>query len=108
MTNLYRQHKTEKFLEAINIFLKIKKVKNVYSQHKKSPDPSIHSITENIAFIINDEVVEIIHCQERLASILLSSPKIVSVEDKSVRIGYKYLDEQFINPYSVKSTYPHE
>lgn len=50
-----------------------------------------------IAFIIDGELVDIMYTDERLAAILLSSPKIMDIsdypEDVVFHIGYMY-DEQ--------------
>jgi hypothetical protein len=49
-----------------------------------------------IAFIIDDEVVEILHVEDRLAAVLLSDPTIVDITAKfeedpqSVKFGFKY------------------
>jgi hypothetical protein len=65
------------------------------SQQNSGPD--ISTITEHIAFVIDDEVVEIMHCQPKLAAILLSSPKIIQIPDKEYpSIGNKYKDGKFI------------
>lgn len=51
-----------------------------------------------IAFIIDNEVVDILHTDDRLAAIFLSEPKIVDVSDRikedplSVGVGYHYND----------------
>ena len=50
------------------------------------------------------------HCQPKLASILLSQPKIIKIEKEIiVKPGYLYLNEIFINPsqYKPEKEYPH-
>ena len=59
--------------------------------------PDTSSITKHIAFVLDDEVVEIMHCQENLAAILLSNPTIIQVLDLTkVKVGYKYKDNKFV------------
>jgi hypothetical protein len=66
---------------------------------KKNIAPDISTITENIAFVIDGKVVEIIHCQPKMAAILLSSPEIVQVpEGKVIKPGFKYEDGKFNLP----------
>lgn len=66
---------------------------------KKGKAPDISTITENIAFVIDGNVVEIIHCQDKLASILLSSPEIVRVPPGQViSLNWKYEDGKFMDP----------
>jgi hypothetical protein len=108
MTDIYSKHLLSHFFEKFNFIKKIKKVNKVYKDYQKAPDPQINSISENIAFLIDDEIVEIIHCQPKMASILLSNPKIIDIKNNNVKIGYRYLDNEFIDPHSIKSSYPHE
>ena len=59
--------------------------------------PDTSSITKHLAFILDDEVVEIMHCQEKLAAILLSNPKIIQILDLTVvKVGDKYKNNKFI------------
>jgi len=58
-----------------------------------------------IAFVIDNEVVEIFHTDNRMAAIWLSEPKIVDVTDlfeanKEIRYGYIYDPEtgEFSHP----------
>jgi hypothetical protein len=58
--------------------------------------PDTSSITKHVAFVINDEVVEIMHCQENLANILLSTPTMLELSsDSTVKVGSKYKDGKF-------------
>lgn len=53
--------------------------------------PDVSTITFHIAFVLDNEVVEIMHCQERLAAILLSNPTIVKLDsDSKVKVGDTY------------------
>jgi hypothetical protein len=66
-------------------------MKNIIKQNLL-PDTS--TITKHIAFVLNDEVVEIMHCQENLAKILLGNPKIVELSsDSTVKVGAKYKED---------------
>jgi hypothetical protein len=55
-----------------------------------------NNIPIKIAFIIDGEVVEILHTQDRLAAILLSEPTIVDISDvkndsnSDIYPGWKY------------------
>lgn len=52
-----------------------------------------------IAFVIDNEVVDILHTDERLAAIFLSNPKIVDVtnmmvsDPASIQVGFAYNEE---------------
>ena len=59
--------------------------------------PYTSTVTERIAFVVNEEVVEVMFCQPKLAAILLSNPTILDVSsDKLIRPGYKYKNNKFI------------
>jgi hypothetical protein len=106
----YRKARRQAFFERINVFKKIKKNFDIYKKAKSSPDPIKFSISENIAFVIDDQVVDIIHCQPRMASILLSNPEIVKIPNgEKPSPGWLYIGGEFIDPNSSPSkTYPHE
>lgn len=88
-----------KIKNAINIF-----PPSVPKNNKVMDGPDISSITEHIAFVIDDEIVEIMHCQPKLAAILLSSPTIVKIEDgKFAKPGWQYKDGKIINPAGQES-----
>jgi len=71
---------------------------------KKGKAPDISSITQNIAFIIDGQVVDIIHCQDKMAAILLSNPEIVLIpEGKFAKPGWAYQDGKFIDTNANKS-----
>lgn len=75
---------------------------------KKNKAPDVSTITEHIAFIIDNKVVEIIHCQPKMAAILLSDPEIVQIpEGKVIKPGWEYKDNQFIAP-EVQESRPQE
>jgi hypothetical protein len=81
--------------DSVNLYKKIRY--NYLTKKNKAPDVS--TITEHIAFVIDGQVVEIIHCQPKMAAILLSGPEIVQIpEDKIVKPGWGYKDEQFTAP----------
>lgn len=66
---------------------------------KQNKAPDISTITEHIAFVIDNEIVEIIHCQPKMAAILLSEPQIVKIEDGLFpKVGWKYEDGNFKEP----------
>jgi hypothetical protein len=50
-----------------------------------------------IALVIDNEVVDVMYCQERLASILLSNPLVLDVSERilneKISIGYFYNPE---------------
>lgn len=62
--------------------------------------PEIPAIS--LALVIDDKVVEVLHTDERLAAIFLSSPTIVDVSNVSNNggsiIGWVYDGITFINP----------
>ena len=47
-----------------------------------------------IALVIDNEVVDVMYCQERLASILLSSPLVLDISERvlneQISVGYSY------------------
>lgn len=91
----YRKSLIKNFINSLPFIKnKNKRLEKYLLNNNLAPD--ISSITKNIAFIIDDEVVEIIHCQEKMAAILLSNPQIVDIE-KGVfpKIGWKYKDGIF-------------
>lgn len=70
----------------------------------KGKAPDISSITQNIAFVIDGQVVDIIHCQDKMAAILLSNPEIVLIpEGKFAKPGWAYQDGEFIDPNATKT-----
>lgn len=52
------------------------------------------SAMKKIALIIDNEVVDILHCDERLAAILLSNPLMIDIGervlDETIKLGYSY------------------
>lgn len=100
-----KQFKKEKRSEYLNkVKAKFNKI-NPYAKFKynrliktnKAPDVS--TITEHIAFVLDGQVVEIIHCQPKMAAILLSEPQIIKIPDGQViKTGWKYEDEKFVMP----------
>ena len=96
-----RTQQKEKFLlkHYFNKKWNLKKVKD-----GKAPD--ISSFTQNIAFVIDGRVADIIHCQDKMAAILLSNPEIVLIpEGFFAKPGWEYQDGKFIDPNSQKSNH---
>lgn len=90
----YRRQQVNKFFDK----LKVNK-----SKKKKSP----HNITLKdapfkIAIVIDGEVQDIIHCNERLFYLLTSQPQILDISNESVEVGdiYDYNDNRFIKDES--------
>jgi len=56
-----------------------------------SDKPNIDDLT-TIAFVIDDEVVEIMYVQEKFGAILLSDPKLIHLDGslKNIEVGYRY------------------
>lgn len=80
---------------------KIKNAINIFPQPTlKIPDaPDVSTLTEHIAFVLDDKVVEIMHCQPKLAAILLSEPQIIKIEDgKFAKPGWEYKNGNFVSP----------
>jgi hypothetical protein len=100
--NLSKQFKKERRSE---IFNKIKTKVNPYPRlkykylTKTNKAPDVSTITEHIAFVIDGQVVEIIHCQPKMAAILLSEPEIVKIPDGSfAKPGWVYDSGEFKEP----------
>jgi hypothetical protein len=92
---------SKKFKEVKRDYWKLRK--DLFLRRFKKEDRSIQyppasSMSERIAFILDDEVIDIINCQPRFAAILLSEPLILSLEDKNISTGWKYIDGKFIAP----------
>ena len=64
--------------------------------HHAIPDEEVIKVYQ-IAVVLDDEVVEVLRAQEKLADILLSSPKFISFssEETDVEIGGHYVKERF-------------
>lgn len=53
----------------------------------------------NIAFIIDEEVVSVVNCDDQHAAVLLSEPIIVDITDvPAIHVGWKYINGEFIAP----------
>lgn len=69
------------------------------SEAPKVEEPVSNLPPVKLAFIIDGEVVDILHTDERLAAIFLSEPKIVDVSDKlplndnGIVVGASYNEE---------------
>ncbi len=72
--------------------------KESLSQSIVPPEP--FGVTINsIAIVLDDEVQEIIRTEDRLAALLLSSPKFIQFfpeKNENVRIGTRCVEEEFI------------
>lgn len=106
MSNKYNQFRKNTIISSIkqlkyDIYIKLGIYERIIKRIEKkiidlNLSPDISSISENIAFVIDDEVVEIIHCQPKMAEILLGKPQIISIPKKTFpKIGWKYIDEEF-------------
>lgn len=100
----YKEAKREVRKNTLSpIWNKAKHMLNVFPEKQlnkiNNDAPDISTITEHIAFVIDDEVVEIMHCQPRLAAILLSEPQIIKIDDGIFpRPGWKYEEGNFKEP----------
>lgn len=90
------------------MFTKIKHYRDIIKRHKERPDPDTSSITEVLALVIDEDVVEVMFCQEKMAAILLSQPKVINVgKNIMVKPGYKYINGEFVD-LGPKKEYPHD
>lgn len=92
---------SKKFKEVKRDYWKLRK--DLFLRRFKKEDqgiqyPPASSMSERIAFILDDEVIDIINCQPRFAAILLSEPLILSLDDKNISPGWKYIDGEFVAP----------
>lgn len=92
---------SKKFKEVKKDYWKLRK--DLFLRRFKKEDKSIQyppasAMSERVAFILDNEVIDIINCQPRFAAILLSEPLILSLEDKRISPGWKYIDGEFIAP----------
>lgn len=73
--------------------------------HHAIPDDDVIKVYQ-IAVLLDDEVVEVIRAQEKLADIMLSNPKFVlfSSEDTDVEVGGHYKGERFYSKDGRKLT----
>lgn len=102
-TDEYKNAKKEiQRQKRLDLWNKTKHMFSIFPENdinKENDSPDISTITEHIAFVIDGEVVEIMHCQTKLAAILLSEPEIVKIEDgKFAKPGWKYENGIFIEP----------
>jgi hypothetical protein len=90
----YRKQRRKQFYAKINFYKKWQYKKFI----SKNIHPDVSSITNHIAFVIDGEVVEIIHCQPKMAAILMSNPDIVEIpKDKKPALGDRYENGLFIS-----------
>lgn len=60
---------------------------------------SLETLANHIAIIIDNEVVDVIHCDEKLGAMLLSDPTFISISapsENSPTTGWSYIDGKFI------------
>ena len=106
----FKKERREEFLNRIKYRLSLINNKiNIYSKlkyrylTKTNKAPDVSTITEHIAFVIDGKVVEIIHCQSKMAAILLSEPEIVKIPDGSfAKPGWDYVDGKFVDLTQVR------
>ena len=98
----YRSIRRQKILDKINIFMRFYRWRGALKERYllvNNLAPDISTVTENIAFVIDNEVVEIIHCQPKMAAILLSEPEIIAIPSGVIaKPGYKYINGKFKEP----------
>jgi hypothetical protein len=88
----YRERK-KRLKEAINNARLASSAKHLSDVHKTLPAETV--LDDSIAIVVNGVVEDVIHCQRRLADMLLSNPVFVSVKDKNPvpTIGWIYNEE---------------
>lgn len=73
------------------------KIREMFSFKKGKNTPPYQNHLDapaHIAFVVDDIVEDIIHCNERLGKLLLSNPKIIDISlHKDVNVGYYWDDE---------------
>lgn len=92
---------SKKFKEVKRDYWKLRKdlfLRKFKKEDKSIQHPPAATMSERIAFILDDEVIDIISCQPRFAAILLSEPLILSLDDKKITPGWKYINGEFIAP----------
>ena len=101
----YKKIRRQKILDKFNVFKKYYIWRGRLQQEyllDNNIAPDVSTISENIAFVIDDEVVEIIHCQPKMAAILTSEPLIIPIESGIiVKPGYKYINGVFKEPEEI-------
>jgi hypothetical protein len=68
---------------------------------------SLETLANHIAIIVDNEVVDVIHCDEKLGAILLSDPTFISISapsENSPTTGWSYIDGKFIKRVYKKET----
>lgn len=96
----YRRIKNKKIFDRLNIFLRFYRWRRSIKEQfmlDNNLAPDIKTVTENIALVIDNDVIEIIHCQPKMAAILLSEPQIINIPSgQIVKPGYKYINNKFM------------
>ena len=75
----YRAYVAKSFLDKINIFKKIE-FEEPEPIRQASPYGTAENAPMHIAFIVDGVVEDVIHCDERLGYLLISSPTIVQLD----------------------------
>jgi len=86
----YQKYRKDKFLDKLSKSRREKKeseiIKKVYSRANDAP--------MHIALIVDGVVEDIMHCDERLAMLLMSEPTVIEIEsDSKVSPGWMYDEE---------------
>lgn len=101
----YREKK-KKLKEAINNARLTSSAKHLSDIHKTLPPEVV--LDDSIAIVVNGVVEDVVHCQRRLADMLLSNPVLVSVKDKNPKptIGWIYNEElgEFFMRFDIDTT----
>ncbi len=95
MSKNFKEVKKDYWNLRKDLFLNKFKSKNKNAQQQLPP---ASTMSERIAFVLDNEVIDIINCQPRFAAILLSEPLILNVEDKNVLPGWQYINGEFLPP----------
>lgn len=88
---------------SFNVWLdKVSAKKGVAKDHSAGmPDLSSWSNISHFAIVIEDDVVDIMHVQPKMAAWLQSNPKFISFDANDnflVAPGFKYIDGKFVDP----------
>jgi hypothetical protein len=86
----YFKYRKDKFLDKLSKNRREKKesqiIKKVYSRASDAP--------MHIALVVDGIVEDIMHCDERLAMLLMSEPVVIEIEsDSKVSVGWAYDEE---------------
>lgn len=98
MSKNFKEVKKDYWKLRKNLFLN--KFKSQKQEERVIQYPPASSMSERIAFVIDNEILDIIDCQPRFGAILLSEPLILDLsnEDKNISTGWRYIDNKFLPP----------